>query len=624
MSEKNERRRWRWPPDETRAALRAIARVSSRVTAVGLFALVALSAALNLATTVLVGIVVGAVPAAARAGSGTPQAQQLWRLVTLFAVALVAGQVLGRITALADRRLRLAVNQRAAHRLLSFAQGPDGIAHLEAPAFADELTLLRGEMTRTDPGAVVTGLISTFGTRAFGLGAALVVAAWSWWQAVLLVAGALVVYRWLHDISFSLVKGWIRDATHLRRSAYLRDLTLTPPSAKEVRVFGLSGWLVSQFSEAWHEVMQPAWDERRTRTARSWTVLVALAVPTAIVAISAGQAVMAGRLELGPALAVIQAAVAVGSIAVVGNPQLFGAAGATILLRLEGLGEHVAVRDASLTSGGRDPARGPHRELALEHVTFTYPGASRPALHDVTLRIPAGSSIAIVGENGAGKTTLVKLLCRLYDVGAGAITVDGVDVRELDLEAWRTRIAAIFQDFTRFELSLRDNVAWGAGPIDDDLVVDTLERAGARGLVDTLTEGLDTVLSRGYEGGGQLSGGQWQRVALARALYAARDGGVLILDEPTANLDVRAEAELYDRFLDVTSGLTTILISHRFSTVRHADRIVVLGEDGIVEDGSHDELAALGGRYAKMFALQAERYTDDGATVAASEAGVEP
>ena len=218
------------------------------------------------------------------------------------------------------------------------------------------------------------------------------------------------------------------------------------------------------------------------------------------------------------------------------------------------------------------------------------------------LTIPAGSSLAIVGQNGAGKTTLAKLLCRLYDPQGGAIEVDGVDLRELDLDAWRARVTAVFQDFIRFELPLRDNVA-PAGA-DDAAVLAALEEAGGAGLAD-----LDTPLAKGYPGGTDLSGGQWQRVALARALCAVRLGaGVVLLDEPTAQLDVRGEAEIFERVLAATRHCTTILVSHRFSTVRHADRICVLEHGRVVELGSHDELMQHGGRYRTMFDLQAERF----------------
>ena len=243
-------------------------------------------------------------------------------------------------------------------------------------------------------------------------------------------------------------------------------------------------------------------------------------------------------------------------------------------------------------------------EIHLRDVTFAYPtGAGAPVLEHFDLTIPAGSSLAIVGQNGAGKTTIAKLLCRLYDPQSGRIEIDGVDLREFDLASWRSGIAAVFQDFIRLELPLRDNVAPAGAP--DDIVCASLESAGAAGLAS-----LDTILARGYDGGTDLSGGQWQRVALARALAAVKMGaGVVLLDEPTAQLDVRGEAEIFDRLLAATRLCTTILISHRFSTVRHADRICVLEHGRVIELGTHDELIALSGRYRTMFDLQAERFS---------------
>jgi ABC-type multidrug transport system fused ATPase/permease subunit len=245
----------------------------------------------------------------------------------------------------------------------------------------------------------------------------------------------------------------------------------------------------------------------------------------------------------------------------------------------------------------------PAHEIRFRDVSFAYPRSDAPpVLEGFDLTIPAGSSLAIVGQNGAGKTTLAKLLCRLYDPQSGTIEIDGVDVRELDLASWRARLTAVFQDFVKFELPLRDNVAPRGAP--DDVVLAALAEAGAGELA-----ALDTILARGYDGGTDLSGGQWQRVALARALCAVSLGaGVVLLDEPTAQLDVRGEAEIFDRILAATRHCTTILVSHRFSTVRHADRICVLEHGKVVELGTHDELMTRGGRYRTMFDLQAQRF----------------
>jgi ABC-type multidrug transport system fused ATPase/permease subunit len=244
----------------------------------------------------------------------------------------------------------------------------------------------------------------------------------------------------------------------------------------------------------------------------------------------------------------------------------------------------------------------PAREVRFRELKFAYPNTSELVLDGFDLTIPAGSSLAIVGQNGAGKTTLAKLLCRLYDPQSGAIEIDGVDLKEFELESWRSRVTAVFQDFIRFELSLGENVAPGGAP--DEVIEAALAEAGAAHLAS-----LDAPLSKGYEGGTDLSGGQWQRIALARALCAVKLGaGLVLLDEPTAQLDVRGEAEIFNRILEATRQTTTILISHRFSTVRRAQRICVLEHGKVVELGSHDELMTLGGRYRTMFDLQASRF----------------
>jgi ABC-type multidrug transport system fused ATPase/permease subunit len=309
-----------------------------------------------------------------------------------------------------------------------------------------------------------------------------------------------------------------------------------------------------------------------------------------------------GELGLARAAVFLQAAIGVSALAFGGlSWALDGAAAPAVAIAR--LGAALA-RAGALPSGTRKAEQMPAREIRFRDLTFRYPGSDRPVLSHFELSIPAGTSLAIVGVNGAGKTTLAKLLCRLYDPEAGAIEIDGVDVREFSIDAWRARVTAVFQDFMRLERPLRNNVAPGGAP--DDVVLASLRDAGAERLAS-----LDTILARGYEGGTDLSGGQWQRVALARALCAVRLGaGVVLLDEPTAQLDVRGEAEIFERVLEATRHCTTILVSHRFSTVRKADRICVLEAGAVVELGSHDELMALGGRYRKMFELQAARFVE--------------
>jgi ATP-binding cassette, subfamily B, bacterial len=373
-----------------------------------------------------------------------------------------------------------------------------------------------------------------------------------------------------------------------------------PPASKELRLFGLVEWTIDRFVNRRTRLHVLQYEATRLRQRPLlWSVLLVLAA-NIVVFWSLAVAVSDGRLNLGELVMFAQSAVGTSMIAFGGlNWALDGAAApVAAVLRLEPAMEPIG----ALAAGTRPAAGLPSREIRFRDLTFSYPGGT-PVLEGFDLTIPAGSSLAIVGQNGAGKTTLAKLLCRLYDPQAGAIEIDGVDLREIDLTAWRSRLTAVFQDFIRFELPLRDNVAPTGAP--DALVLAALESAGAANLAS-----LDTILARGYEGGTELSGGQWQRIALARALCAIQLGaGVVLLDEPTAHLDVRGEAEIFDRILAASRHCTTILISHRFSTVRHADRICVLEHGKVIELGTHDELMAKGGRYRTMFDLQAQRFT---------------
>lgn len=490
-------------------------------------------------------------------------------------------------------------------RLTEACIRPAGIGHLEDPTLAGDLTVARDfDLGMTGPPLsismdfIANGMVEMIG----GLASAMVLFGYKWWAPIVL-AGAWLATHWLlresavwRDRNTEEVRSAQRDAEYAYR------LAVDPPASKELRLFGLAGWTIDRFMSRrirLHELQYAA--TRLREQPMIWSILLVVAA-NILVFWSVANAAATHRISLGEAVIFVQSAVGVSMIAFGGFSWALDGASAPVAAVLR-LGEAMR-RVGDLPPGTLPALARPTGEIRLRDVTFAYPGGGAPVLEHFDLTIPAGSSLAIVGQNGAGKTTIAKLLCRLYDPQSGSIEVDGVDLREFDLASWRARITAVFQDFIRFELPMRQNVAPAGAP--DDVVHTALEAAGARNLA-----GLDTVLARGYDGGTDLSGGQWQRVALARALASVKNGaGVVLLDEPTAQLDVRGEAEIFDRLLAATRHCTTILISHRFSTVRQADRICVLEHGRVVELGTHDELMALGGRYRTMFDLQAQRFCD--------------
>jgi ATP-binding cassette subfamily B protein len=487
-------------------------------------------------------------------------------------------------------------------RLTEACVRPPGMGHLEDPALTSDLTVARDfDLGMTGPPLAISldFIANSMAEMIGGVASAVILARYAWWAAIVL-AGAWMATHWIlsdsaiwHDRNTEEVRGAQRD------SDYAYRLAVDPPASKELRLFGLARWTIDRFiarRTRLHELQYAA--TRLRERPVIWSILLVLAANVAVFWFLASD-VAHGRISLGEVVVYVQSAIGVSMIAFGGFSWALDGAAAPVaaVLRLE-----PAMRPAgALRSGDRSADKTPAREIRLRDVTFAYP-AGTPVLDHFDLTIPAGSSLAIVGQNGAGKTTLAKLLCRLYDPQSGAIEIDGRDLREFDLASWRSRVTAVFQDFIRLELSVRDNVAPAGAP--DSVIREALESAGATNLA-----ALDTVLARGYDGGTDLSGGQWQRIALARALAAVKLGaGVVLLDEPTAQLDVRGEAEIFDRLLTATRQCTTILISHRFSTVRHADRICVLEHGHVIELGTHDELMALGGRYRTMFDLQAQRF----------------
>jgi ATP-binding cassette, subfamily B, bacterial len=515
-------------------------------------------------------------------------------------------QVLTPLHAATSSNLGSRVSAWLYDRLTEACVRPPGVGHLEDPKLTGDLTVAREfDLGLTGPPMFINMdfIAGSLVEMVSGLAAAVVLFAYAWWAPLVLV-GAWAATHWLLRESAIWRDRNTDEVRQAQRHAdYAFRLAVDPPAAKELRLFGLGPWVVDRFKDRRTFLFELQAKATRLREKPlAWSLLLVTAANVGVFAALAADAA-AGRLDLGRLVAYAQLAIGTSLVAFGGlNWALDGAAAPVgAVLRLErAMAAGGALRPAPTPP--RAAAGMPANEVRFRGVTFAYPGSARPVLEGFDLAIPAGSSLAIVGQNGAGKTTLAKLLCRLYDPQQGAIEVDGVPLPDLDLVAWRARVTAVFQDFIRFELPLRDNVAPAGAP--DDVIRAALEEAGAAGLAD-----LDTPLARGYPGGTDLSGGQWQRVALARALCAVRMGaGLVLLDEPTAQLDVRGEAEIFDRILSATRRATTILISHRFSTVRHADRIAVLEEGRVIELGTHDELMAQGGRYHTMFELQAKRF----------------
>jgi ATP-binding cassette subfamily B protein len=552
-------------------------------------------AALPAALAVASGWLIGAIT------SGTRLALPL----TVVGVLFITAQVLPQLHQALNSNLGSLTASHFFDRILNACVSPAGVKHLEDAELAKDLVVARDfELGITGPPLsigidfIAGGLTLLFS----GIASALVLFGYSWWAAPLMAAAWGATHWLLREAGV-----WRDRETDAVRSAerhadYAYRLAVDAPAAKELRLFGLAEWVIERFVSRRTRLYELRWEATRMRER---SLLLSLAIVLAANAVVLGMIIYDlahGTLALGRAVTFLQAAVGSSAIAFGGLSWALDGAGAVakVVARLDDKMQAVG----ALTNGAQ-PARGlPRRDIRFRGVSFAYAPDARPVLDHFDLTIPAGSSLAIVGVNGAGKTTLAKLLCRLYDPQAGAIEVDGIDLRDLDIAQWRSRVTAVFQDYIRYELSLRSNVApLGAA---EDAVRAALQQAGAEQLAE-----LDTILARGYPGGTELSGGQWQRVALARALCAVQLGaGVVLLDEPTAQLDVRGEAEIFERILAATRECTTILVSHRFSTVRHADRICVLEAGRVVELGTHDELMALGGRYRTMFDLQAARFVE--------------
>jgi ATP-binding cassette, subfamily B, bacterial len=566
--------------------------------------------ALPVLVLVAMGRVTGAIPGAVifglDSGSGHALIDDLALAGGIYALSLMRGPFEDGLSAAVNARVEALMQTM----LTGAACAPVGIEPLEDQEVLERLASAQGQLLNARPAEAPMQVVSLTGDRLTGILACAVLATWRWWVGIGLLALWLVVRRPLAQLIRARTTRARNAGPQLRRSWYMLGLAWRPPAAKEMRVFGLPEWAAARHREEWLEAMEPSWREWRRLDLRVWAcgavVLLAYGGIAALLGVAADHRSI-GLRELATLLPMLPTSLSAGSISFA-DIQLELSLSA--LPDLHGLVD--ALHAVPSLSGGGEPVDGrPRDRVRLERVSFAYPGGE-PVLDELELELHAGRSLGLVGENGAGKSTLIALLARMREPTAGTITVDGTPLSALAPRAWQRAVAVVYQDFARLPLSVAENVGmFGEGRPDRVLVASALDRAGAAELVGELPHGLDTVLSPQFNDGVDLSGGQWQRIALARALYAVSAGArLLVLDEPTAQLDIRGEAAFYERFLELTRGVSSVVISHRFASVRRADRIAVLHAGRVAELGSHEELVAAGGRYAEMFRVQAERFAE--------------
>jgi len=532
------------------------------------------------------------------------------------AVAIAVTGALSHLMLWAAFAMRTVLGERTSvlidQRIIAITAGLPSLEHHERPDYQNELAMLR--MQRERFGQVVGVMVNTFGV------------------SLRIVATIGLLFR-LHPLMVLLPlfavpsllaasrvakleqRAMEETVERERVSDHLFELATTPAAGKELRIFGSGPELVRRHGRLWQEI-----DRERTALEVRGALLAALAWAVFAGGFVAAIVFVANRAVNGDATPgdVLMAVTLAAQV----NAQVQGAVGMVTALMgiLRVVGRYLWLVDYAAEAARPvvDPLPVPdrlQRGIELEHVTFRYPGVDDVVLEDVSLLLPAGHTVAIVGENGAGKTTLVKLLCGFYQPSEGRITVDGSDLARFEPVEWRERLAGGFQDFVRFELPAVQAVGVGELAHVDDVpsVERALVRAGASDVVEELPSGMQTQLGRSFEGGVDLSGGQWQKLALGRAMMRPTPL-LLSLDEPTANLDAQTEHDLFERYAAGArqaaraGGAITVLVSHRFSTVRMADLIVVLDDGRVVETGSHEELVAKRGLYADLFELQARAY----------------
>ncbi|NLG29186.1 MAG: ABC transporter ATP-binding protein [Chloroflexi bacterium] len=568
----------------------------------GSLVLVVVQGLLPLATLYLTKLTVDAITAAA--GQAALWSKTLPLVLSLGAVALA-----GTAVAAAASLVRDAQSQAVSDSMAEMVQNKSvevDLEYYESWQYYDTLHRAQHEgafrplqivsnLTALAQSAIslagVLGLVLAFSP---GIGAAMVAA---------LIPDALIKVHFA-DRMYQ----WQRRTTATQREAgYYSWLITSEYTAKEIRLFGLGQLFIQRYRDI-RRLIRRQYIDLSLRRALAEFGASAVAVATVYGAFA------------WVAHQTVQGAISIGSLVIYlaafqqGRSLLSGTMGALVGLYennlfLNNLTEFMDLRRRVADPAAPRPMPRPLQQgIEFDHVSFAYPSQEEPVLKDISLSIRPSETIALVGENGSGKTTLVKLLCRLYDPSAGAIRVDGTDLRELKADDLRREIGVIFQDYMHYQLSARENIWVGdvnASPTGERLA-EAARAAGADQVVDKLPHGYDTRLGKWFEEGEELSVGQWQKVALARAFF--RDAQIVVLDEPTSALDAASEFEVFQRFRDLAGGRTTVLISHRFSTVRMADRIIVLAGGRIAEMGSHDELMQQGGMYARLFEMQAKAY----------------
>lgn len=612
--------RWKQSVRARVELLKLLPRVSAPLTG-ALLIIVLVGGLLPVALVIVTGVLVGSVRGAVEAGFNSPAGRNLMFTVVLAGGMYLAQQIIGPFQELVTETMSRRIDGHLRSRVMGAVSSVPGLTHLEDPKHLDQISIARGVgPAQYTPGGALSGLTFQAGNYIQGLLAAVIVASFNWPLTLFIVVYRLSLRRRGRAEYLKQIENQTGQAKALRRSDYFRELALGADAAKETRIFGLGGWVLERFSNHWTSAMTQLWSQRWKSVGFFMKAHAFGWIPLLFLFGLLARAGVNGTISVGQLTAYALAVFTMRQMSYFGpHDQQFeyGLAALPAVLKLE-----ETTAEARLESGKIDPSDYPKKAIRLEDVRFTYPGNQIEVLSGINLDIEAGKSLAIVGANGAGKTTLIKLLCRFYDPTAGRITIDGVDLRQFKTSEWQERIAAIFQDFVRYDFPATENIGFGdLREIGNESALKlAAERAGADSVIEELSKGWNTILSRQYSDGAELSGGQWQKVALARAMLAAAGRpAVLILDEPTANLDVRAEFEIYERFLQLTRGLTTIVISHRFSTVRRADRICVIDGGTVTELGSHEELLSLKGRYAEMFHLQASRFREDRTPPEASE-----